>query len=1031
MKKYLSYFFLFFSFSVTAQNPLPGYRLAQQRLPACFDELIKCNCIQQLYQDSKGFLWLATPLGLMRFDGYDCKYFRHDPANPKTIANNFVYKITEDKEGNIWTGLNQKGISRYNPVLDEFTNYHVSSNDSSNETAVESIFADENNEIWFSIGYSGLGHLNKKTKTTDIYKIVTTQNCPHLKESTAHYSNYAMDIKMRDANSLWLGTPEGLFIFDKTKKTCIPVRSKPVDTSKPADYNARRIIKDGDVLWIGGWSSGMQSYNTKTGRWEQYLFSKAGKGIYTDNIIIDMADKDADEIWVASSDKGLGIFNKKRKTTLFFRGNDGYNYFPETYSNLVFVDRQRNLWTMYEDAFYKFNIEPEQIEAFKINTYKNQNNGTGVTNEVLEDPTGRFLIVGTSYSDGIVFVDQKLKDTFNIAVPTKREKVMHVMGLVQKDDESIWVLTSEYLLTLNLYTHQVSKPIQPEGKKIEWGTDIYSSVVMDEDKNLWIQSPMNGIIFYDTQTGISKKYSTESKDAATTIATNTISCIAYDKHGRLWYGSRLSACYGYYDTKTKTNVVLDENGNITDKAHSVKCYNFVNIDGIMYACTSAGLLELEFSGSRIVLKSKINSSNGIGADWVRSAAKDRNGDWWLISLFGLCRYNPGTGSLQILDKSNGVHNDVQAISITAKKNLYLLGANYYYKIIENTRPVAPKPFTPVITALKINESESNVNRMLNETNEVTIPANYKYFSFFYASLDFDHADRTNYYYMLEGYDKDWVQAGDRRFANYTNLPGGDYIFKVRSSFENESKFSSVTTVPVFIGTLFYNTIWFRALIVGAIALVLYSIYRYRINKQNEINKLNNQAQLLEREKTLVQYENLKQQLNPHFLFNSLAALSSLISSDPAVARTYLDQMSKIYRYILKNSNNELVPLSDEITFANTYINLQKTRFENGLEVNIHVDEEYDYRKIVPVTIQNMIENAIKHNIIRAGSPLVIDIMVENDYLVVKNNLQKKLMVETSNKHGLNQLRALYHYLSENPIIIDETDKYFAIKIPLV
>ena len=105
--------------------------------------------------------------------------------------------------------------------------------------------------------------------------------------------------------------------------------------------------------------------------------------------------------------------------------------------------------------------------------------------------------------------------------------------------------------------------------------------------------------------------------------------------------------------------------------------------------------------------------------------------------------------------------------------------------------------------------------------------------------------------------------------------------------------------------------------------------------------------------------------------------------------------------------------------------------QKGFQVSINVPDEYLHYKIAPVTLQNMIENAIKHNIIDAGSPLVIEIFVEGDYLVVKNNLQKKNMVETSNKKGLTQFITLYRYLSDLPVVIMETDKFFQIKIPLL
>jgi LytS/YehU family sensor histidine kinase len=150
-----------------------------------------------------------------------------------------------------------------------------------------------------------------------------------------------------------------------------------------------------------------------------------------------------------------------------------------------------------------------------------------------------------------------------------------------------------------------------------------------------------------------------------------------------------------------------------------------------------------------------------------------------------------------------------------------------------------------------------------------------------------------------------------------------------------------------------------------------------------------------------------------------------------MAGDFLDKMSKVYRYILKNRDNETVPLSEELKFVDLYIQLQKTRFENGLEVNVNIDEEFYHRKIAPVTLQNLVENAIKHNIVDVDSPLKIDLFIENNYLIVTNNLQKKSFVETSNKQGLANMKSLYKYLSERPMIINETQQSFTVKIPLL
>jgi LytS/YehU family sensor histidine kinase len=216
----------------------------------------------------------------------------------------------------------------------------------------------------------------------------------------------------------------------------------------------------------------------------------------------------------------------------------------------------------------------------------------------------------------------------------------------------------------------------------------------------------------------------------------------------------------------------------------------------------------------------------------------------------------------------------------------------------------------------------------------------------------------------------------------------------------------------------------------AVALAV-AFYKYRISQAQQVHKLETKTQLLEKEKAQVMYESLKQQLNPHFLFNSLTSLSGLIETDQALAGNFLKQMSRIYRYILKNRDNELVPLKDELDFVQVYINLQKTRFKKGLVVNVNMDLQYAQRQIAPVTLQNLVENALKHNIIDEEFPLTIDIYTDDNYIVVQNNLQKKHVVESSNKQGLANLQSLYRFLASRPIKIEEDREYFRIWVPLV
>lgn len=188
---------------------------------------------------------------------------------------------------------------------------------------------------------------------------------------------------------------------------------------------------------------------------------------------------------------------------------------------------------------------------------------------------------------------------------------------------------------------------------------------------------------------------------------------------------------------------------------------------------------------------------------------------------------------------------------------------------------------------------------------------------------------------------------------------------------------------------------------------------------------------LEKEKAMVQYDNLKNQLNPHFLFNSLTSLNSLIFDNPQLASDFLQQLSKVYRYVLDNKEKNLVSVQTEINFVKHYISLLKARFENGLEVHFSVDENALQKAVVPVTLQILIENAVKHNVTNAGHPLHIQIRNEGDYLVIENNLQHKNVMEVSNGQGLNNLKNLYRYLSPLEIQVIHNQVSFIVKIPLM
>jgi two-component system LytT family sensor kinase len=191
------------------------------------------------------------------------------------------------------------------------------------------------------------------------------------------------------------------------------------------------------------------------------------------------------------------------------------------------------------------------------------------------------------------------------------------------------------------------------------------------------------------------------------------------------------------------------------------------------------------------------------------------------------------------------------------------------------------------------------------------------------------------------------------------------------------------------------------------------------------------AERLQRETAVVKFDNLINQVNPHFLFNSLTSLNSLIFENQVLASQFLQQLSKVYRYVLQNKEKKLVSVQAELEFIQSYLFLLQTRFEGGVQIQLNIPQTVYDKQIVPVTLQILIENAIKHNIINEDKPLWIKVSADNDYLYVENKLQKKKLVETSNRTGLQNMRLLYAYLSQEEVDVVENGATFKVGVPLL
>lgn len=299
-----------------------------------------------------------------------------------------------------------------------------------------------------------------------------------------------------------------------------------------------------------------------------------------------------------------------------------------------------------------------------------------------------------------------------------------------------------------------------------------------------------------------------------------------------------------------------------------------------------------------------------------------------------------------------------------------------------------------------------------------------FFNFRYTGINFTDTRSLRYRYKLEGYYDKWLTT-DEEGVIYPNLPPGDYTFTVQASilpdFANavEEKYSFHIAVPFYKHPLF---------IIAVILVLITAAYLYMRKREQRLQQVAD----LQHDRVVFEYEYLKSQVNPHFLFNSLNTLANLIEEDSKAAMDYTGRLSDLYRNMLAHTDRNIVPLSEELEILNNYIHIQKSRFGEALQIEMGIPPQVAAeKKIIYLALQLLVENAVKHNIISKAQPLVITIAAKGSELVISNPLQRKLSTEKRNGMGLANISKRYSLITDRPVTYGEENGNYVVRLPLL
>jgi two-component system LytT family sensor kinase len=250
---------------------------------------------------------------------------------------------------------------------------------------------------------------------------------------------------------------------------------------------------------------------------------------------------------------------------------------------------------------------------------------------------------------------------------------------------------------------------------------------------------------------------------------------------------------------------------------------------------------------------------------------------------------------------------------------------------------------------------------------------------------------------------------------------------------------SLFLLNLFISVVIYKDTWkdyissqslgwyvFGLVITLVITLIYHAVFFFKLSQAKKVND----QKVIARSAT-AQFDALKNQLDPHFLFNSLNVLVSLIEENPKAATKFTTSLSKVYRYVLEQRNKELISIDEELNFARSYVGLLKTRFEDSIEIEIPDQGSSPEAKVVPLSLQLLIENAVKHNVVSDSKPLKLRIYEQDNLLIIENNLQKKQVIKKSSGVGLQNIAGRYRLLTDRRMSIEETTTSFKVHLPIL
>ncbi|MFT3824778.1 MAG: two-component regulator propeller domain-containing protein [Chitinophagaceae bacterium] len=857
------------------------------------------STIECIFQDSRGFMWFGTRDGLNRFDGYQTTIYRYDAKDSNSISDNYIRAIYEDKQHFLWVATTN-GLNRLDISSNRFTRYKHNPADAASisNNIVTALYEDASSRLWVCTAEGGL---NLFSNTTGNFSRFRYQAGNAKSLSSDNTQCLLEDSKGR----FWIGTANGLNLFDRTLQQVTGYYTLD-NSSKSIENKIIRVIcedKKGD-LWIGTEDNGIFVFNPRQKTFTQYQHrEKDPLSLGSNQVRSIITDKEGN-IWIGTVNGGLELFDATHQAFFHYKKetDDPESLSQRTVSALL-EDKQGNLWigthrggiNLYTPgtdkfALYRQESKPNSLSYNDVRSFCEDNRGN--------------IWIGTDGGGLNCFNRQTNKFTHYKYNPFDASGISsnEVLHVSEDSEGNIWIATwGGGLNLLDHHTGRFTRFTHDAANANSISSNYVQKVYEDRQHNLWVATYYGGLNLLDRKT---RQFTSFIRDPQnrTALSGNNIVSLTEDNAGNLWIGTD-DGGLNCYDPATQG---FSHYFHTDDKMPDLR----------VLFCDSKGRLWVGQTGLYLFDPAKkafnrFTTEAGLATEFIKGMTEDEKGNFWIATSNGLTCFNPDTHRFKKYNTGDGLQGlefEANAYMKTRSGEMFFGGINgfnaFYPSSITSNSFVPPVYLTDlqVFNQKVIPGKNAPLQQDISVANTITLSHTQSSFSLGFAALNYTASENNQYAYKLDNWDHDWNLVGPERKASYTNLDPGTYTFHVKAANNDGVWNEQGATIRIVIRPPFWDTWWFKLLVILAAAGGIIAFYRFK--QKLHLRKLEEQKREEMHQEQLQFFTNISHEFR--------TPLSLILGSLEKLQKETTGKLSVDYYKIMQRNIHRMTGLINEL-----------------------------------------------------------------------------------------------------------------------